>query len=158
MRWRTRATNDRILYGRLCSGRYSHPASAAAGGLARGWERTVRNKPHAERGTERAKRTTAMKRAISLDSTVIAAKDQASCELSGESVILNLKNGVYYGLDRVGTRIWNLIQAPTMVASIRDSLLAEYEVDSGRCEADLLRLLQKLADQELVHVVDEKVA
>jgi coenzyme PQQ synthesis protein D (PqqD) len=99
-----------------------------------------------------------MKRAISLDSIVIAAKDQASCELSGESVILNLKNGVYYGLDRVGSRIWNLIQAPTMVAFIRDSLLAEYEVDSERCEADLLALLQKLADQELVQVVDEKAA
>lgn len=99
-----------------------------------------------------------MKRAISLDSTVIAAKDQASCDLSGESVILNLKNGVYYGLDRVGSRIWNLIQSPTMVAFIRDSLLAEYEVDSERCEADLLALLQKLADQELVHVVDEKAA
>jgi len=99
-----------------------------------------------------------MKRALSLDSIVIATKDQASCELSGESIILNLNNGVYYGVDQVGTRIWNLMQGPTMVASIRDALLAEYEVDSEQCEADLLTLLRQLADHELVQVIDEESA
>ncbi len=93
---------------------------------------------------------------ISLGSVVVATSDQASCELSGESVILHLKNGIYYGLDRVGTRIWSLIQAPTTVGSVRDALLSEYEVDSKRCEADLLAILQKLADEELVRVVDQQ--
>ncbi len=96
-----------------------------------------------------------VKPTISLESFVVATKDQAYCELSGESVILHLKNGIYYGLDRIGTRIWNLIQAPTSVASIRDALLSEFEVDCERCEADLLSILQKLADQELVEFVDE---
>ncbi len=97
-----------------------------------------------------------MKPIISLESVVIATKNQASCELSGESVILHLKNGIYYGLDRVGTRIWSLIQAPKTVVSVRDALLDEYDVDPERCEEDLLAILQRLADQELVQVVDEQ--
>lgn len=98
------------------------------------------------------KRAESMKQNISLDSTVVASKDQVCAELNGELVILNLKNRVYYGLDPVGTRIWKLIQTPTTVFCVRNSLLAEYQVEPERCEADLLALLQKLADQELVQI------
>ena len=86
------------------------------------------------------------------ESRVVAAKDQVSCDLAGEAAILNLKNGVYYGLDPVGARIWNLIQTPTTVGAIRDSMLAEYEVDAERCERDLMDLLQKLATEGLIEV------
>lgn len=94
-------------------------------------------------------------REISKRSVVMAAKDQVSCDLSGEAVILNLKSGVYYGLDTVGARIWNLIQEPTTVGEVRDVLVREYEVEPERCERDLLALLEKLADAGLVEVNPE---
>ncbi len=87
-------------------------------------------------------------------SVVVAAGEQVSCELAGEQVILSLKNGVYYGLDPVGTFIWNLIQGPTRVFEVRDALLEQYDVDPDRCERDLLSLLQDLAAQGLVEVLD----
>jgi hypothetical protein len=94
--------------------------------------------------------------ALSVDgySVVVAAGDQVSCELAGEQVILSLKNGVYYGLDPVGTFIWNLIQGPRSVLEVRDALLERYDVDPDRCEHDLLSLLQDLAAQGLVEVQD----
>jgi len=46
---------------------------------------------------------------ISINSTVMVADDVVSCDLDGEAAILNLKDGVYYGLDPVGAKIWNLI-------------------------------------------------
>jgi coenzyme PQQ synthesis protein D (PqqD) len=98
------------------------------------------------------KRAESMKHSISLYSTVVASKDQACAEVNDGLVILNLKNGVYCGLDPVGTRIWKLIQKPTTVLRVRDSLLDEYQVEPGRCEADLLALLHKLADQQLVQI------
>ena len=66
---------------------------------------------------------------ISRDSMVVVSQDQVSCDLSGESAILNLKAGVYYGLNEVGTRIWKLIQEPRRVGDLRDTILEEYEVD-----------------------------
>jgi hypothetical protein len=89
---------------------------------------------------------------VSGDSTVVAAKDQVSSDLGGEVAILDLKAGVYYGLDAVGARIWSLIQEPRTVNEIRDILLEEYEVEPEHCERDLLALLRRLADEGLVEV------
>ena len=82
----------------------------------------------------------------------MAANDQVSSDLGGEVAILDLKAGVYYGLDAVGARIWSLIQEPRTVNEIRDILLEEYEVEPEHCERDLLALLRRLADEGLVEV------
>jgi hypothetical protein len=89
---------------------------------------------------------------VSGSSTVVAAKDQVSSDLRGEVAILDLKAGVYYGLDAVGARIWSLIEEPRTVNEIRDILLEEYDVEPERCERDLLALLRRLADEGLVEV------
>jgi hypothetical protein len=89
---------------------------------------------------------------VSGGSIVVAAKDQVSSDLGGEVAILDLKAGVYYGLDAVGVRIWSLIQEPRSVNEIRDILLEEYEVEPERCERDLLGLLRRLAEEGLVEV------
>jgi hypothetical protein len=87
---------------------------------------------------------------ISTSSIVVAARDQVSCDLDGEAAILS--RGVYYGLDPVGARVWELLQVPRRVPEIRDALLDEYEVDAERCERDLLALLEQLADKQLIDV------
>jgi hypothetical protein len=92
--------------------------------------------------------------AISLESVVVASPDQVSCDLEGEAAILNLKSGVYYGLDPVGARIWGLTANPIAVSAIRDALLSEYEVDPDRCVQDLLALLNELAAQGLIQVTE----
>jgi len=78
--------------------------------------------------------------------------------LAGEAAILNLKNGVYYGLDAVGARIWTLIQDARSVGQVRDALLEEYDVEPERCEADLLALLARLEAEGLIEVKDESAA
>jgi hypothetical protein len=89
---------------------------------------------------------------ITLSSTVSAVQDQISSSLGDEAVILQLESGTYYGLNEVGARVWQLICESTSVQQIRDALLAEYDVEAGRCEQDLLSLLQKLADESLIEV------
>lgn len=89
------------------------------------------------------------------DSKVVVAEGQISCDLDGEAAILNLKSGVYYGLDEVGARVWSLIQEPKAVREILEVLVAEYEVEAERCSDDLLALLASLADEGLLEVRDE---
>lgn len=89
---------------------------------------------------------------VSQRSTVVAAEDQVSSDLGGETAILDLKAGMYYGLDDVGARVWDLIQEPRDVGEVRDTLLEEYDVAPERCERDLLALLQRLADEGLIVV------
>jgi hypothetical protein len=87
---------------------------------------------------------------ISVNSIVVASGDQVSSDLGEEAVILGLKTGVYYGLNPVGARIWSLVQQPRTVENIRDTVLAEYEVEPERCERDLLELLQVLLGKGLI--------
>ena len=87
---------------------------------------------------------------------VVAAKDQISRDLDGEAVILNMKSGVYCGLNEVGARIWQLIQEPTNLKDVLDTLIEEYNVEPERCEQEVLALLQEMSDNGLIEVTDEK--
>ena len=91
---------------------------------------------------------------ISTRSIVLASSDNASTEIAGEAVILNLQSGLYYGLNAVGARAWALLQQPRTVADIRDELLSEYDVEPEQCEADLIDLLAALSAEGLVEIRD----
>ena len=92
--------------------------------------------------------------AIATTSVVVVAKDQVSSDLAGEAVILNLRTGMYYGLNPVGARIWGLLSTPTRVADVRDAIVRQYEVDLDRCEQDLLAVLHQLATHGLIEIRD----
>ncbi|OLE35327.1 MAG: PqqD family protein [Bacillati bacterium ANGP1] len=92
--------------------------------------------------------------AIATSSVVVATKDQVSSDLAGEAIVLSLRTAMYYGLDQVGARIWELVREPTRVADIRDAIACEYDVELERCERDVLGLLRQLATEGLIEVRD----
>ena len=83
---------------------------------------------------------------------VVASAEQISCPLGEEAAILNLKNSVYYGMNPVGARVWELLKQPKSVSELRDVLLDEYEVEHERCAQDLLELLHKMRAEGLIEV------
>ncbi|RYX82712.1 lasso peptide biosynthesis PqqD family chaperone [bacterium] len=85
---------------------------------------------------------------------VKASNDQVSCDLAGEAAILDLQNGIYYGLDPVGARIWELIQNPCDPKEIVSQLLDEYDVEAEQCQNDVLTLLNELEQRGLIEVCD----
>jgi hypothetical protein len=85
-------------------------------------------------------------------SRIVMSHDQLSCDLAGDAAIVNLKNGVYYGLDPVGARIWNLIREPVTFADLRDALVRDYDVEPDRLDSDIRDFLTQLADQGLVEI------
>ncbi len=85
---------------------------------------------------------------------VKASSDQVSCDLAGEAAILDLQNGIYYGLDPVGARIWELIQNPCDSTEIVSQLLDEYDVEADQCQNDVLTLLNQLSERGLLEVCD----
>lgn len=86
---------------------------------------------------------------------VVASEEQVACEVEGEAVILDLKSETYFGLNPVGTRIWDLIQEPARAADVCRTLLEEYDVEPDRCRREVLALLNEMADEGIVEVVDD---
>ena len=89
---------------------------------------------------------------ISINSIVVVEDDVVSCDLDGEAAILNLKDGIYFGLDPVGAKIWNLIQKPMNLEEIIEIILDEYDVDKNRCKNDIFELIRRLLENGLVKI------
>lgn len=75
-------------------------------------------------------------------------------DLAGESVLLNLQTEEYFGLDDVGTRIWQTLIEKDFIRSAIDVLQAEYDIDSERLQQDVENLIQELLAHGLVEVSD----
>ena len=73
--------------------------------------------------------------------------------LGDEAVLLNVESGVYFGLDPVGTRIWELLGAGAGELEIVDRVLEEYDVEPARARADVKAFIQALAAKGLTQEV-----
>ena len=71
-------------------------------------------------------------------------------ELSGETVLLNLESGVYYGLDVVGTRVWQLLVQGRTIAGVCETMIEEYEVAPDVLRDDVSRLVGELRERGIV--------
>jgi hypothetical protein len=89
---------------------------------------------------------------LNQDSTVSANADQLSSKLGDEVVILNLQSGVYYGLDPVGARVWELAQTNQTFSNICQAVVDEFEVEPQQCERDVSDLLREMQAQGLVQI------
>jgi len=81
---------------------------------------------------------------------VTPSEDVIWRNLQGESVLLDMKSGVYFGLDAVGTRIWTLLQSQHDLRAVLEELLREYEVSEEKCSRDLIDLVNAMAEKGLV--------
>lgn len=93
-------------------------------------------------------------RSIGTDTTVVAKDSHVATTVDGETVLLNDETGAYQGLAGVGSRIWELVQEPTTVGDVVETITAEYDVDEGRCERDVRGFVGELAAERLVEVDD----
>ena len=87
---------------------------------------------------------------MNLNQKITLSPDVISQEVSGETVLLDLESENYFGLDEVGTRIWQLIKEKEDLQAIYTTLLDEYEVEESRLQADLEALLGEISNLGLV--------
>ena len=71
-------------------------------------------------------------------------------QVGDETVILNLASGTYFGLDPVGSRVWQLIAENRTLAQVCDLMMAEYDVARETIEADILGIMDNLSTQGLI--------
>ncbi len=75
-------------------------------------------------------------------------------ELEGETIILNSKTGFYFGLDPVGTRIWQIIHDGASADEVKQRLVAEYDVDNDQASSDVDKFITELCEAELLRTAD----
>ena len=78
--------------------------------------------------------------------------DQVTAKVDDEVVMMSMQQGEYYGLDSIGSRIWELFAKPNSVENIIGTLMQEYDVDRKTCEKDVQEFIQKLVDKGLLKI------
>ena len=73
-------------------------------------------------------------------------------DLDGEKVMMNLDKGQYFMMNEVGSRIWEIIEAPIHVKGIVEKLREEYDVDEQTCTDKVLEFLKSLNAADLIKV------
>jgi hemerythrin-like domain-containing protein len=84
--------------------------------------------------------------------TVKVAKDVIFQELEGEAVLLNMRTGIYFGLNGVGTRIWHLLSEHGEVKTVTTMLLDEYNVSEDQLQNHLSDFIEQLKLKGLVEI------
>jgi len=88
---------------------------------------------------------------LTLGDRVVVPDSVIARELDGETVVLNLETGVYFGLDSVATDIWNALQGGAKIEDALRAVLERYDVQPATLEHDLLRFVNQLASKGLLN-------
>ena len=88
-----------------------------------------------------------------IESTIQIPQDVLFHDLSGEAVLLNLATGKYFGLDEVGSRMWELLSQHGSIQPAFLTLLEEFEVDEEQLRTDLITLVDELASHGLLTII-----
>ena len=92
------------------------------------------------------------------NATIKPSSDALFQLLAGETVLLNIRTEQYFGLDPVGTRIWELLIDSGSASAVQEKLEQEFEVDSTTLREDMERLLGELVDAKLIEVTAASAA
>lgn len=85
---------------------------------------------------------------------VIVPQDVMIRKVADESVILNLQSTQYFGLDDIGTDMWDALTTSATIQAAFETLLDEYDVEPDQLETDLRDLISKLVEQGLLELQD----
>ena len=88
----------------------------------------------------------------SLDRSIRIPDDVVFRELAGEAVILNLASSTYFGLDPIGTRIWQLCEAHGSLRAVWEAMQEEFDAPGETLQSDLLTFIDDLSAKGLVQV------
>jgi hypothetical protein len=77
--------------------------------------------------------------------------------LDREAVLLNLETEQYFGLDEIGTRMWQLVTDSPNIDAAYQELLGEFDVEPEMLRSNLTELLSRLIDSGLLQVLPADV-
>ena len=86
-----------------------------------------------------------------LPDRMIEISDQVIFKPVGdEMVLLDFRSGMYYGLDPIGVRIWQLLAEHEPLGNVADRMSAEYDVTREELERDIDALIEELERRGLI--------
>ena len=74
-------------------------------------------------------------------------------ELESDVVMMDVREGNYYGLEGPAARIWELLDVPKSIDEICNALVLEYEIEVAECRADVIAFAQQLQERNVIAAI-----
>jgi len=84
------------------------------------------------------------------DTSLVRNPDLIATDMDGDTVMMSIERGEYFGIGGVGSRVWDLLAQPTSMSQLTATICAEYEVDATTCQTDMNKFAQELLQNDLV--------
>ena len=91
---------------------------------------------------------------VTVDTVLVRDSEPVPATVDDDVVVLSLRAGAYFGFNRVGSEIWNMLAQPRRVGEILDTLAQSHDVDADTMTRDVSQFLQTLIERRLARVVD----
>ena len=72
-------------------------------------------------------------------------------EINNESVILNLKNGIYFQVNELGSYIICQLNQYSSLESLNNKIIKDFDVSLNKSKKDLLAFIRELENKNLLH-------
>lgn len=70
--------------------------------------------------------------------------------VDGEAVLLNTQSGIYYGMNKTASAVWNLLEVPKTVEEIVLELLKRFSVKHETLSRDIEEVVMSLGTKHLI--------
>jgi len=87
---------------------------------------------------------------MNLDTKLTVPPQVMSRLVGDETVLLDLASGIYFGLDGVGQRVWDLVAEGQSLAQAAATIVDEFDVEESRAQADVLEFATDLVERGLL--------
>lgn len=92
---------------------------------------------------------------IGLETVVARNEEPVAVEVDRTVVMMSVDQGMYFGLEGTGPRIWALLEQPRSVQQLCDELMKEFDIDAEACRIEVCNFLEELRRAQLVRIHDK---
>lgn len=89
--------------------------------------------------------------AVTLGTTLRRNAELFYSAIGSEEALMMSPSGRYFGFNAVGRRIWELLETPQPIAQLCTRICEEFEVDAPTCETSVLKFVNELIANGIVH-------
>ncbi len=100
--------------------------------------------------TKNSTQNNANESTLKMDSKLSRNADIIFSDMDGETVMMSIDNGEYYGINPIGSRIWNALETPHTPSEIIDMLLPHFDVTRDQCARDVIPFLERMVEKGII--------
>jgi len=93
---------------------------------------------------------------LTAQSRVCRIQDVLDTEIDDQTVMMDIEQGSYFGLNETATRIWAMLAEPTVIGELCNRLTEQFDVPREQCEQQVVAFLGSLLDRGLLQVVTDE--